>query len=264
MVNVRRVRARDLLTPTKLGGDYAINPYTGCPHKCVYCYAACINWNGKVREEAWGDFLDVKIPTAPINLAKAFRKQILLSSMTDAYNPYEERAELTRSILKELIPAEPRIVVITKSKLVVRDIDLLKRFPYVRVVLSFSSLDNGFRRAAEPHASSPQEKIDALKALRAAGLRTSVFIAPTFPGISNPVEIARAVSPWAQKVNADSLNVRPQNKEKIFSLVRAVRPDLMPLYNEIYNLRDRRYWTELRGEIKAFYAAHKISGSIFF
>lgn len=94
MVNVRRVRAKSLISPTKIGGDYAINPYSGCPHKCIYCYAACINWSGKVRDEAWGDYLDVKEQTSAIPLAKIFRKRILFSSMTDAYNPYEKKLSL--------------------------------------------------------------------------------------------------------------------------------------------------------------------------
>lgn len=264
MVNVRRVRVKNLLTPTKLGGDYAINPYTGCPHKCLYCYAACMNWSGKVRDEHWGDFLDVKVPAVPLDLTKIFRKQVLLSSMTDAYNPYEERAEITRDILKQMLPAEPRIVIITKSKLVTRDIDLFKQFPYVRVIISFSSVDNNFRRLVEPHASSPQEKIEALKILKAAGIRTSVFVAPTFPGISNPTEIARTVSPWAGRVNFDSLNVRRQNKEKIFELVRKIRPDLLPLYEDIYERQNKRYWIDLRKEIKQFCAENKILGNIYF
>ena len=90
MVNVRRVRVKSLVSKTLIGGDYVINPYVGCPHKCIYCYASCINRNGKARSEEWGDFLDVKVPATQIDLARIFRKRILFSSMTDAYNPYEK------------------------------------------------------------------------------------------------------------------------------------------------------------------------------
>ncbi|MDO4952799.1 MAG: radical SAM protein, partial [Synergistaceae bacterium] len=77
MVNVRRVEAKSLLSPTQIGGDYAVNPYRGCPHKCIYCYAACINHTKEEREEEWGDYIDVKEQKSAINLAKIFRKRIL-------------------------------------------------------------------------------------------------------------------------------------------------------------------------------------------
>ena len=108
MVVVRRVAVRSLISATKLGADFVINPYVGCPHNCIYCYARCIMLMRSPHAEEWGDYLDVKVPSQPLPLDKLFRKSVLFSSMTDAYNPYEERAEITRSLLKELLPAECR------------------------------------------------------------------------------------------------------------------------------------------------------------
>ena len=149
MVVVRYVKVKSLLSPTKLGADFVINPYVGCPHGCLYCYAACMRGAAE-RGEPWGSYLDVKCPAAPPDLAKLYRRSVLLSSMTDAYNPYEERAGVTRALLRSLVPAQPDVVIITKSALVSRDVDIFREFPRVKAVFSFSSTDDDFRRRAEP------------------------------------------------------------------------------------------------------------------
>ena len=265
MVNVRRVEAKNLLSPTQIGGDYAVNPYRGCPHKCVYCYAACINHTKEEREEEWGDYIDVKEQKSAINLAKIFRKRILFSSMTDAYNPYEKKAELTRGIIKQLIPAEVQLCIITKSTLVCRDIDLFKQFPYVKVIFSFSSLDDSFRRLAEPYAASPQKKLEAMKLLKSEGIATGVMCAPIFPEITNPVEIVNAATPYIRRITFDTLNLRPQNKLKVLDFVKRLRPGLAQLYDEIYLEHRRDYWKTLRKEIKTACEQHPgLKYSIFF
>jgi len=263
-VNVRRVQVKNLITKSGLGGRYAINPYVGCPHKCVYCYAACINYSGVERAEEWGTFLDVKIPSEHLNLAKIFRRGIFFSSMTDAYNPYEARALVTRKILQALLPAEPQISILTKSKLVTRDIDLFKQFKRVKIAFSFSSIDDGFRRRAEPYASSPRDKIAALKLLKNEGIATSVFIAPIFPEISDPVAISEAVAPYVKSIWYDSLNLRAQNRDKVLAFAALLRPDLIPLYEDIYLRKNKLYWIKLSKEIKNYCTQRGIRHSVFF
>ena len=264
LVNVRHVRVKNLLTKTRLGGDYAINPYVGCPHKCIYCYAACINWSGKVRDEPWGEYLDVKEPTESLNLANIFRKRILLSSMTDPYNPYEKKAEITRGIIKQLIPAEAKLTIITKSALVTRDIDLFKRLPYVKVVLSFSSLDNNFRMLAEPYASSPEQKIAALRMLKDSGIAAGVFVAPLFPEITDAAGIIKEVAPFVNRITFDSLNLRRQNADSVLDFIQRIRPDIISLYEDIYIRKNRLYWEHLRKEIKEACIAAGVPYGIFF
>lgn len=264
MVEVRRVQVKNLVTRSGLGEGLAINPYVGCPHKCVYCYAACINYAGVERGQEWGAFLDVKVPSSPINLAKVFRRGIFFSSMTDAYNPYEEKAEVTRGILRELIPAEPKISILTKSKLVTRDIDLFKQFKKIKISFSFSSLDDGFRRLAEPHASSPLDKIKAMDELNSAGIATGAFIAPIFPEISHPLAIAEAVAPRAKDVWFDSLHLRPQNRDKVMALALRLHPDLRELYEDIFNRKNNLYWINLGRKIKEFCRERSIKHSVFF
>lgn len=251
MVVVRRVQVRSLISETKLGADFVINPYVGCPHNCVYCYARCMMLTRSPHKEEWGDYLDVKVPARPLPLDKLFRRSVLFSSMTDAYNPYEERAEITRSLLKELLPAECTIAVITKSALVARDLDLFRQFPRVKVTFSFSSLDDGFRRQAEPHASSPQKKLAALKLLHEAGIETAVFVAPTFPGITDPAAIVHAAASCIDKINFDTLHMRKENRQRLLDFVGRLRPDLASLYDDIFIRKNNFYWLTLQKQVQA-------------
>ena len=257
MVTVRYVKVKSLLSPTKLGADFVINPYVGCPHGCVYCYAACMRGAAE-RGEPWGSYLDVKCPAAPPDLAKLYRRSVLLSSMTDAYNPYEERAGVTRALLRSLVPAQPDVVIITKSALVSRDVDIFREFPRVKAVFSFSSTDDDFRRRAEPHAASPTRKLTAMKTLRGAGVEVGVMAAPIFPGITDCAKIIEACAPFASSMTFDTLNLRAGNRDKILNFVKNLRPGLAPLYRRIYTEGDRTYWQELRATINEICSAHNI------
>lgn len=264
MVTVTRVTVKSLLSPTRLGADFVINPYIGCPHACVYCYAAEIMRTRRGRSEVWGSYLDVKVPRYPVDLSKIFRKSILISSMTDAYNPYEERSRITRNILRELLPAQPSVSIITKSALVRRDIDILSKFPKASVTFSFSSLDNAFRRKAEPYASSPEDKLAAIEALTNAGIETAVMCAPVFPGITDCAAITDAVKPYVSHIIFDSLNLRRGNAERILSFVYALHPELKEMYTGIFERKEKSFWTKLRAEIKEKCRREGISNSVFF
>lgn len=263
MVVVRYVKVKSLLSPTKLGADFVINPYAGCPHGCVYCYASCMGAAAK-RGEPWGSYLDVKIPSVPFDLAKLYRRSVLFSSLTDAYNPYEERACVTRGLLRALVPARPNLVIITKSALAARDADIFKEFPRVKVIFSFSSLDDNFRRKAEPHAASPARKLAAMESLKNAGVETGVMAAPIFPGITDCAEIIRACAPLVSSMTFDTLNLRAGNRAKILAFVRNLRPDLEPLYRRIYEEGDRSYWRALRARIEEDCRIRGVRRDVFF
>ena len=125
MVTVGLRRCKTILSPSRIGGvDYAVNPYIGCEHGCVYCYARFMSRLGH-RGEEWGSFVDVKVNAPQVLRAEAVRRKpgrVLLSSVTDPYQPVERRFKLTRSILRILLDYGYPIVVQTKSTLVLRDI----------------------------------------------------------------------------------------------------------------------------------------------
>ena len=127
MIVVDSTRVKDYLNKTKLKSlDYVINPYVGCPNKCLYCYAAYMSSFSKHSEE-WGEFIDIKKTSKKINIFKIKNKKVMISTVTDPYNGYEKKYGTTKMIMEQLVKSEAFITISTKSKLVVRDIDLFKK-----------------------------------------------------------------------------------------------------------------------------------------
>ncbi len=265
MITIATAPVKTYLSKSKIPGfDYVINPYVGCPHKCVYCYAEYMRkFTG--HPEEWGEFLDVKTCPVPLRPAKLFRTRVMLSSVTDPYNPYEKQYELTRSLLKQLIFCQAQVFILTKSPLVLRDIDLFKQIPSCRVTFSFSSTDETFRQQAEPGAGTVEEKINALKTLHEAGISTGVMVAPIFPGITNWKEILHRTRPYTAQYTFDSLNMRPAYQRKVLEFVARYYPKHLPLYSDIFVKEIRPdYWIKLEEEIRAFCQENNISAETFF
>ena len=149
-------------------------------------------------------------------------------------------------------------MIITKSALVSRDVDIFREFPRVKVVFSFSSTDDDFRRRAEPHAASPARKLAAMETLRGAGVEVGVMAAPIFPGITDCAKIIEACAPFVSSMTFDTLNLRAGNRDKILNFVKTLRPSLAPLYRRIYTEGNRTYWQELRATINEICSAHNI------
>lgn len=145
-VKEKVVAVRDYVTKSNLpASDYAINPYVGCPHACKYCYASFMKrFTGHTEE--WGTFLDVKQCEKRINRKKLERKSVFLSSVTDCYNRFEEKYGVTRKLLEQLTEIDCELGISTKSSLILRDIDLLKKCRNVKVSTSINTLDENFRR----------------------------------------------------------------------------------------------------------------------
>ena len=264
MITLATAPVKTFLSKSKIPGvDYVINPYIGCPHKCVYCYAEYMRKFTGYPEE-WGDFLDVKICDAPLHPAKLFRRRVMLSSVTDPYNPYEKQYELTRRMLKQLAFSQAYAFILTKSALVVRDLDILKQMPGSEVALSFSSVDERFRELAEPGASSVEEKINALKTLHENGIKTAVMAASLLPGISDWKAIIENTRPYTDRYSFDSLNMRPAYQKKVMSFVAAHYPHLLSLYADIYLKEDNSYWVKLKQEILHYCQAAAIPAEVYF
>ncbi len=179
---ITEVTAKSILSKSKIS-DYTINAYTGCQHACAYCYA-CFMKKYTNHPEPWGKFVDVKINAPELlrrKIAGAPPGKVWLSGVCDAYQPVEKRYELTRKCLELLIQYGWPVTVQTKSPLVLRDIDLLKRGTRVEVGFSIGTADERIRRILEPGAPPISERIEALDRLHRAGVRTFVMIAPLLP-----------------------------------------------------------------------------------
>ena len=162
-MKIKEINAKTILTKSNLPeADYVINPYIGCSHGCIYCYANFMK-RFTNHKEPWGEFVDIKINAAELIPNKDLsNKTVVISSVTDPYNSLEKKYKLTRNILEKLIPLNPNLNILTKSNLIIRDIDLIKQFKNCSVSISFSSLDENIQKEIEPKASSPKEKIFAL------------------------------------------------------------------------------------------------------
>ena len=252
-MRIAKVRAKNILTRSKIGsGGYAINPYVGCPHGCIYCYAEFMR-GVTGHEEVWGEFLDAKdFDAASLVKFAGLRggERVFMSSVTDCYNPYEARFGLTRKVLETLAGSDVNLQILTKSSLVTRDIDLLQTMPNVRVGVSLSVINESLRRMLEPRASPVAARIAAIKKLRAAEVKTYIFVAPIFPQITPVFDIISRYGDAADEIWFDRLNLYPNFRDKILAFIGRNFPALLPLYKQIYLFGDDGYFERLAGEIR--------------
>ena len=168
---IKEIQVKDVITKSNLPVcDYSVNPYTGCEHACKYCYA-CFMKRFTNHTENWGDFIDVKF-WQPIKNAKKYDgKELFIGSVTDPYQPIEEKYKRTRTLLEELQGSGALLSIATKSDLILRDLDLIKTFPNARVSWSINTLDERFRADMDKGVSI-ERRFAAMKILHDAGLIT--------------------------------------------------------------------------------------------
>ena len=252
-MNVSVIPARYILTKSNLPvSDYSANPYVGCSHACKYCYASFMKRFTNHPEE-WGSFVDVKTWPEIKHPEKYAGREIFLSSVTDPYQPIEAKHKRTRALLEQLQGSGARISIATKSDLVCRDLDLIKTFPNARVSWSINTLDEDFRREMD-NAVSIERRLAAMKAFHDAGVRTTCFISPIFPGITDVPAIIERAKDMCNLVWLENLNLRGDYRKRIIEWVHAHHPELDGLYRDIYSHRDRTYWYELDEVMKLFTA----------
>lgn len=217
------------------GYDYCLNPYVGCSHGCIYCYASFMcRFTG--HDEKWSEFLDVKINIAEV-LAKQLlsrkrpRGKVLFGTVTDAYQPAEANYRITRSCLQLLADYQLlEVNILTKSSLVKRDTDILRCIPVCKVGFTITTLDQGISRVLEPGASSPQQRIHAARQINEAGIPVWVFMAPLLPGLTDSEEgvlklINSLQAAGIREVWLDRLNPYPAILSRLRTLYRQRFPN---------------------------------------
>lgn len=248
---IKDIDVKSVMTKSSLPvGGFSVNPYVGCPHACKYCYASFMKrFTG--HTEPWGAFLDVKHWKPIDNPHKFDGQRIVVGSVTDGYNPYEAEFRRTRKLLEELEGTDAEIMICTKSDLVLRDLDLLKKFHKVTVSWSVNTLDEQFRLDMD-RAVSIERRLEAMKQVYDAGIRTVCFISPIFLGITDVKAIIHKVKDFTDLIWLENLNLRGQFKSQIMDYIRENYPTLMDLYDEIYNKKRLDYWQVLEQDISAF------------
>ncbi|MBR9921737.1 MAG: PA0069 family radical SAM protein [Bacteroidetes bacterium] len=246
--------------------DWSMNPYQGCEHGCVYCYARNTHpfWGYSAGMEFEQNILIKK--DAPILLEKKLRSKrwkaspIMLSGNTDCYQPAEKKFEITRKLLEICWKYRHPVGVITKNALILRDLDILRKLAaenLVHVAISITSLDEKLRAKLEPRTSTAASRIDTVKRLSVHGIPVRVMLAPVIPGLTDHeiLPIAKAVSDAGARslsytmlrlsgdvseIFADWLErMYPDRKDKVLNQIREVRDG---------KLNDTRFGTRMTGE----------------
>jgi DNA repair photolyase len=255
-INFHEVHARSALNHVqggRFGFDWTINPYRGCTHACVFCFAR--STHTYLDLNAGRDFereIVVKVNVPELVRGELARKSwkrelVALGTNTDPYQWAESRYRMMPEILAALEEAETPVSVLTKSPLVMRDIEIYERMAKhlpVSVNLSVPTLDEGAWRATEPHTPSPSARLDAVAELRRRGIDSGVLIAPLMPGINDSPEQVKPIIDRAREAKASflggvALHLRDEVKDVFFAWLEAKRPDLLPRYESLY--RGRAY-----------------------
>ena len=229
---------------------FTVNPYVGCAHACKYCYADFMK-RFTNHKEKWGTFVDVKHWPDIKNPQKYSGQTIIVGSVTDGYHPCEKEFEKTREFLKEFEGADANLIITTKSSLILRDLDLIKKFPDPIISLSINTLDEEFRRDMD-NASPISERLNTLKKFHDEGIKTVCFVSPIFPGITDVFEIINEVSDYVDYIWLENLNLRGAYKKVILDYISEKHPDLELLYEDIYKHKNMDYWSELDKKIEEF------------
>ena len=250
---IREIYVKSVLQKSNLPeSDYCINPYIGCLHACIYCYARFMRrFTGHVNEK-WGEFLDIKI-NAPEILRKQLKRKkvegiVFLGSVTDIYQPIERKYHITREILEILLQHDVSIAFQTKSDLVLRDLDILKKFSSCEVGFTIITTDENIKRVFEPYSSSIEKRINALKVLHEEGIGTYVFIGPILPHLTDLESILDAVGDYVDGVMGEILNIRCGNWNDIETALRDKFLDLLPGYKKL--VTNKQYWDNVEKNLK--------------
>jgi DNA repair photolyase len=204
MLIIKEIQAKAILSVSKLF-PFALNPYTGCQHSCTYCYARFMQkYSG--HAEPWGQFVDVKVNAPDLLKLEITRKKmgrVWMSGVCDPYQPMEAKYLLTRRCLEILAENNWPVTVQTRSPLVLRDLDIIKKGRDFEVGFSITTADDNIRMLFEPDAPSIKERIDALDELHQAGIKTFAMIAPMLPGSE---DLAGLLAGKVDSVNMDRMN----------------------------------------------------------
>jgi DNA repair photolyase len=259
-----------------MGFGWSLNPYTGCVHRCTFCYVRAFELRAdRPADDRYGRSIRVKVNIAEVlarELARPSwkREQIVIGAATDPYQPAEGRYGLTRACIDVLGRAATPFGIITRGPLIVRDLDVLQeaaRGTDVSVTFSVPTLDPDVWRTTEPGTAPPRQRLRALTALVDAGIKAGVGMAPILPGLSDrPEQLAEVVkaarAAGATGVWANLLYLRPGTKEHFLEALARDWPEQLDRYEQLY-AGDRAYLPRaavdpVREQVRALARSHDI------
>jgi DNA repair photolyase len=233
-------KARKIITTNDspdIGFDQSINPYRGCEHGCIYCYArpahAYVGFSPGLDFESQLFFKPDAARLLEKELGrKGYQPKVIhIGGNTDPYQPIERTLRITRQIIEVLDRFEHPFTIITKNAMIVRDLDLYTRLAernLVRVAVSVTTLDRKLARAMEPRAATPERRLDAIRRLSAAGVPCAVSVAPVIPGLNDhEIEaiLERCAEAGASGAHFTALRLPLEIKDLFREWLEAERPD---------------------------------------
>ncbi len=243
------VRAKSVLNrvppKSRMPFEWTVNPYRGCSHACLFCFARPTHTY--LGLDAGRDFereIVVKVNAPEVLRAELRRpswkrQHVAMGTNTDPYQWVESRYRLMPAIWQALIDSGTPGSILTKSPLLLRDLDLMRQVPGIRANLSIPTMQEKAWRATEPHTPSPMKRMEAVAELNRAGIPCGILIAPLMPGINDsPEQVARIIEladqAGAVDIGGIALHLRGEVKGLFFDWLRENRPDLLPTYQRLY------------------------------
>ncbi len=243
MVRYLRIKVKTALSKSGLPDlDYALNPYVGCFHACIYCYAPQYSRSDVAR--SWGSLILIKenlIEVLQREVRTLKRGVVGISTITDPYQPVEEEERLVRGSLEVLLKSGFHASLQTKSDLIVRDLDIMRKYiGSVDAGFTITTLDDDLAKRIEPHSPPPSRRARALEKLSGAGVETWIFYGPVIPGVNDDLATVREIAELAKLTNSkllvDRLRIKP-------AVLRNMRKGDLNL-DKILNSLGSGWWTE--------------------
>ena len=247
---------------------FDLNIYRGCAHRCQYCYA--LYSHRYLESDNFYDEVFVKTNIATRLDAELSRKRttqvINIGGVCDSYQPVEKKYKLMREVLEVLIKHQNPIILATKSTLILRDLDLIKRLAAVadvNIAASLTTLDEDKRIKLEPFSAPPRERLAMLRQMKDAGTRTTMLMMPILPYLTDTAKNFDDLFKEARKNNVESivpgmLNLRSATKSHFLNFLKTTYPELYPKYIELYSDRAKKRdrGQKIRSQLMPLFSAY--------
>src|SRR5579864_3325918 len=251
-VDYAEATCKSALNPVKnMGFSWSLNPYTGCEHRCAFCYVRAFELRAdRPSDDRYGRTIRVKVNVAEVLRAelsrRSWRKEtIVIGAATDPYQPAEGRFRLTRQCLQVLRDFSNPAAMITRGPMIVRDIDVLSelaRRADLHITFSIPTVDDEVWRKTEPGTAHPRQRLRAIEKLVAAGIDVGVGMAPILPGLSDRPEQLEQVVKAARAAGATGLwagmlHLKDGTRQHFMTVLGRHWPELVPRYEAAYRAR---------------------------
>lgn len=276
-VDYAEIECKSALNPVKnMGFSWSLNPYTGCEHRCSFCYVRAFELRAdRPSDDRYGRIVRVKVNVAAVLRSELARRSwkketVVIGAATDPYQPAEGRYRLTRQCLQVLREFANPAAMITRGPMVIRDIDVLTELAKraeMHITFSIPTLDDDVWRKTEPGTAHPRQRLKALERLVSAGIDVGVGMAPILPGLSDRPEQIEAVVKAAREAGATGLwagmlHLKDGTREHFMSVLARHWPELVPRYERAYRARaylPPQFGERTLHEVKRLRSQHGVS-----